>query len=265
MKDLALQVARENPSRPLNALREYVQSDLLWALQKTKLNLKMYFVGGTALRFLHRLPRFSEDLDFSAGRSWKSAGFSGEMRKVERQLRLSGYDVSLHLNDDRTVQKADFRFPGLLGELKLAPRKEQKFQVSIEVDVHPPAGWRGDRTIVNIHRPILIQHYDLRSLFTAKLAALWTRDYAKGRDYYDLFWYLSRWKDLSPEPALLANALAQKKGSLKRIDPKNWKACLRETVEKAKWKIIAADVLPFLERPDDLLVFTKDNLLLLLD
>jgi predicted nucleotidyltransferase component of viral defense system len=264
MKDLALQAARASGGRPLNALREYVQSDLLWILQKTGLSLKLYFVGGTALRFLYRLPRFSEDLDFCAGRAWRAAAFRGEMERLERELRLAGYAVSLHPNEDRTVQKADFRFSGLLQELKLASRNTQKFQVSIEVDIHPPAGWTGERTIVNVHRPLLLQHYDLKSLFTAKLAALWTREYTKGRDYYDLFWYLSRWKTLRPEARLLGNALAQKKGLSSTIGLRNWKKRLRETVERADWRAIEADVRPFLERPDDLLVFTKDNLLLLL-
>jgi predicted nucleotidyltransferase component of viral defense system len=264
MRDIALQVAREAGKQRLNVLREYLQNYILGLVQKTGLYLDLYFVGGTALRFLFRIPRFSERMDFSAGPRWRTAGFAAAMTRIRQELNLAGYDVSLHVNDDRTVQKADLRFPGLLYDLKLVPRREQKLTVSLEVDVHPPRGWRGDRTIVNLYSPVLVQHYDLRSMFTAKIATLLTRDYVKGRDYYDLFWYLSKWKGLEPDPALLKNALAQKAHSREKISRTNWKIVIGKIVRASDWRAIEQDIRPFLERVEDILVFTKDNLLLLL-
>ncbi len=45
-------------------LREYLQVKILDILYQEKMSLKLYFVGGTSLRLLHGLDRFSEDLDF---------------------------------------------------------------------------------------------------------------------------------------------------------------------------------------------------------
>jgi len=265
MKDLAVEAARRAPGQELNILREFIQTEILGALPKTGVQQGLYFVGGTALRFLHRIPRFSEDLDFSAGPGWRTKDFGKAMEVIAAELRLSGNSVALHQREDRIVQKASFRFPTILFELGLSVRREQNLSVSFEVDIHPPEGWAGQRTIVNIHRPVLIQHYDLPSMFTSKIAALLTRDYVKGRDHFDLFWYLSRWKSLTPLPVLLKNALAQKPGRAKTFDPALWKGGLRAAIKSLKWNAVERDVLPFLEHAGDIQVFTRENLLSLLN
>ena len=67
MIDQALALAREqeDPGLALNLLREYLQSLVLRSLHESEAFRALAFVGGTALRFLHGLPRFSQDLDFS--------------------------------------------------------------------------------------------------------------------------------------------------------------------------------------------------------
>jgi predicted nucleotidyltransferase component of viral defense system len=263
MRDIALQTAASS-AHPLHALREYLQNELLGLLAETGAAKSLYFVGGTALRFLYRIPRFSEDLDFCAAPGRRHSSFGAEMEKIGAKLELEGYEVGVHVNDDRIVQRAEFRFSGLLSALRLAARAGQKLSIAVEVDVRPPAGWSGERTIVNIFRPILVQHYDLRSLFTTKIAALLTRPYSKGRDFYDLFWYLSRWSDLSPAQTLLKNALAQKPGAFALFAPEAWRAALESVVATVNWTTIVRDVAPFLERADDIRIFTRENLLRLL-
>ena len=54
-----------DPTRKLNLLREYLQAFVLRSLHESEAFVHLSFVGGTALRFLFNLPRFSEDLDFS--------------------------------------------------------------------------------------------------------------------------------------------------------------------------------------------------------
>jgi len=264
MKDVALQLAREAKFQGLNVLREYLQNYLLWLMQKTGLNLELYFVGGTALRFLHGLPRFSEDLDYSAGRGWKPAGFLAAMKSMQKEIQMAGYDASLYLKEERTVQKASWRFAGLLSELKLSGRKEQKLPVSIEVDTRPPPGWQSEKTVVNVHIPVLIQHYDIASMFAGKMAAILTRDYAKGRDFFDLFWYLTKWKGLEPNIKLLNNALAQKTKGQGLLASGTWKAVLINKVKALDWKAVEQDIRAFLERTEDILTFNKKNLLALL-
>ena len=52
-----------------------------------------------------------------------------------------------------------------------------------------------------------INHFDLPSLFAGKLHAVLCRKYTKGRDFYDLLWYLG--KKIEPNYLLLNNALEQ--------------------------------------------------------
>lgn len=284
MKDIALQVARERPSLGLHALREYIQNYVLWLLQKEGLNTRLFFMGGTALRFLWRIGRFSEDLDFSAGSGWESGQFPSAMRKIESGLAAAGYDVDLYLQEEKTVQRGVFRFAGLLAALGLVGRKEQKLAVALEVDTDPPDGAAGVKTIVNPHIPVLIQHYDLPSLLAGKAAAVLTREYFKGRDYFDLFWFLSKWPELQPNLLMFKNALAQKPkrdgiqpgapGAGRRrgvIDERligekrNWRTMLGWAVREANWKAIETDVRAFIEDPSNLLAFTQENLLRLLE
>jgi len=264
MRDVAVQTAKSAGGQRLHVLREYVQNEILALIQKSGANLKLYFVGGTALRFLYRIPRYSEDLDFSAGPNWNPEEFRDEMEEIRTGLALGGYHLSTTVKEDRIVQKASFRFSQLLHDVGLSPHRNQNLFISFEVDIRPPEGWSGERTIVNIVRPILIQHYDLRSLFTSKIAAIMTRPYPKGRDYYDLFWYISRWKNLSPLPEMLTAAIVQKGKERIEKDLSEWKSALRRIISGADWKTLARDVEPFLERADDVRVFTKDNLLGLL-
>lgn len=283
MKDVALQVARERPSLGVHALREYIQNYLLWLMQRDGLNTRLFFIGGTALRFLWHIGRFSEDLDFSAGPDWRPDEFESAARSIEHGLAAAGYDVYLHVKEEKTVQRAVFRFEGLLAELGLVGHRQQKLSIALEIDTRPPAGATGAKTVVNLHMPVLIQHYDLPSLLAGKAAAMMTRDYVKGRDYFDLFWFLSKWPDLEPNLLMFRNALAQKRdagetgdkagrggrasvaGPERQLDQEaNWRAMLIRVVGEARWTVIETDVRAFIENPDGLLAFTRENLLRLL-
>jgi len=286
MKDIALQVARERPSLGLHALREYIQNYVLWLMQREGLNTRLFFMRGTALRFLWRIGRYSEDLDFSAGPLWEPEEFPGAMRKIESGLTAAGYGVYLHLRKEKTVQRAVFRFAELLAELGLVGRREQKLSIALEIDTKPPGGATGAKTLVNVHIPVLIQHHDLPSLLAGKAAAILTREYIKGRDYFDLFWFLSKWPELEPNPLMFRNALAQERNAVREGTGKgapggsgavdganesrigqemNWRAMLSRAVSEARWNVIETDVRAFIEDPDSLLAFTQENLLRLLE
>jgi predicted nucleotidyltransferase component of viral defense system len=284
MKDVALQVARERPSLGVHALREYIQNYVLWLMQRDGLNTRLFFIGGTALRFLWHIGRVSEGLDFSAGPDWKPDEFKGAARNIERGLAAAGYDVSLHLREEKTVQRAVFRFAELLAELGLVGSKPQELSIALEIDTKPPAGATSSKTVVNLHLPVLIQHYDLPSLLAGKAAAMMTREYVQGRDYFDIFWLLSKWPDLEPNPLMFRNALAQKRdagetgdkagmgrkasgaGRERQFDQEaNWRAMLIQVVSEVRWTVIETDVRAFIENSDSLLAFTQENLLRLLN
>jgi hypothetical protein len=117
---------------------------------------------------------------------------------------------------------------------------------------------------VNKYFPISFLSYDVPSLFSGKVNALLSRKYTKGRDFFDLGWYLSKWKDLSPNLILLTNGLKQTGWQKEIPSEASWKEFLYAIVKDADWKIVRQDVENFLENPSDLNVFTKENVLALL-
>lgn len=261
MKEQALALARDvtDPGQALNRLREYLQALVLRSFHESEAFRPLAFVGDTALRFLYGMPRFSEDLDFSlvaaegyAGRAW--------MEKVKRDLGLAGFTPEVTWNDRKTVHAGWVRLPGILREAGLSAMASEKLAIKVEIDTRPPEGARCERRVVTRHVTFLLQHYDPPSLLAGKLHAAISRKYAKGRDWYDLMWYLSQQPPVAPNLPLLQNALDQTQG-VGRYDAKNWKALVRERIKILDIKTIADDVSPFLERPRDAVLLTRENLL----
>ena len=262
MKDYALELAskRTNFNAKLNIMREYLQAYTLRVLYDGGVFRSTAFLGGTALRFLYDLPRFSEDLDFSVTRKTEYC-FIDIIKKVKEEFVLAGYDISVSYNDKKTVQHAFFKFKGLMYSAGISPLKEQKFSIKIEIDTNPPEGAVLKTYIVNKYFPISFLSYDLGSLFAGKLNALLNRKYTKGRDFFDIGWYLSRWKDLSPNIALLKNGLLQTGWEKEIPSEETWRKSLYSIVEKTDWEKVKQDVENFLENPSDLSVFSKENIL----
>lgn len=265
MKDIALQITGEAKDQKRHTLREYLQNYILFLMQKIGMSISLYFVGGTALRFLYRIRRYSEDMDFSAGKDWISSDLSGFAKKISNHLEKAGYSFTVKLTQVKKVQKIKIGFVGLLHEAGLTHRKEQKLNIHIDIDLNPPGGWTGQKTIVDVHLPVVLQHYDLPSLFAGKLHALLMRSYTKGRDVYDLFWYRTKHRELRPNFLLLNNALGQTRGDFVKISEENWLKISARRIRELDWKSVENDVLPFLEFRDDFSSFTQENLSMLLE
>ncbi len=265
MKEQALALVRgvDDPARGLNLLREYLQALVLRSFHEAEAFRSMAFVGGTALRFLHGLPRFSEDLDFSLeapehyydGKAW--------MARVKRDLALAGFAAEVTWNDRKTVHTGWIRIAGLLHEAGLAGPPNQKLAIKVEIDTRPPAGATSERRIVTRHATFLLRFHDLPSLFAGKLHALLTRPYTKGRDWYDFAWYRSQRPPIEPNVAMLQNALDQTQGAA-TFDAAAWGDTVRKRVVAQDTEAVVRDVEPFLEYPADRALLTRENLLALL-
>lgn len=262
MKDYVLELAasQKNSNAKLNLMREYLQAYVLKILHEEGFFRSNAFIGGTALRFLYGLPRFSEDLDFSLEKK-ENSPFDKILGKVKQELTLAGYDVVISYRGPKNVKMATIKFEKLLYEAGLSPLKGQRFSVKLEIDANPPEGAGLKTQIVNKYFPIAFLSHDLSSLFAGKLIAFLVRKYTKGRDFFDVGWYLSRWKDLSPNITLLQNGLKQ--ASWQGALPTNstWREVVYQVVKRADWKRVREDVKNFLENPNDLNVFTQGNVL----
>jgi hypothetical protein len=211
MKEYLAELVRDSPSpiQARNLTREYVQARLLECLQRAGAMVPLAFHGGTALRFLYAIPRYSEDLDFALEQAPEEYDLRAYLRAIRTQLEAEGYTVELRVNDRRVVHSAFVRLPGLLYELGLSPHRTEVLAVKIEVDTNPPAGAVLATTIVRRYVTLQIQHHDRASLLAGKLHAILQRSYLKGRDIYDLLWYLGDPAWPAPNLVLLNNALRQ--------------------------------------------------------
>ncbi|MBI5149361.1 MAG: nucleotidyl transferase AbiEii/AbiGii toxin family protein [Candidatus Omnitrophica bacterium] len=265
MKDYCLALAARQTSydTKLNTMREYLQANILRALHEQGFFRTTAFVGGTALRFLYNLPRFSEDLDFSLT-SPANYKFVPLVTGIKDELARSGYNVEAKYNDRKSVVNAFFKFKDLMLEAGLSPLKSQNFSVKLEIDTKSPAGGVSKTALVNKFFPVTFLTFDLPSLFAGKIHALLTRPYTRGRDYFDLIWYLSHHKGLEPNFTLLKNALTQTGCKAEFPESHNWREVLLRTLGKADWEAIRNDVKNFLENPKDLDALNKENLRALL-
>lgn len=267
MKDYIKEIVDEKFSLQdnRNRIREYIQKFLLYILYKKKLYKDLVFVGGTALRFLYQIKRFSENLDFSLSYKAKEYDFKNILKTAEKEFIASGYKIEIKYDMSKNVHNAFLKFPGLLFEYGSSPHKDEKISIKIEIDTNPPEGGREEVTLYNSVFMFYILHYDLASLFAGKLHALLCREYSKGRDWYDLLWYLTTFKELEPNFVMLNNAIGQTMRKPFQIDRKNWKDKLRGAIDNFDMKKTKNDVWRFLENPEEIELLSKKSLCELLD
>lgn len=189
-----------------NALHEIFQSIALLGLWRAKFFEHAAFYGGTALRIVYGLDRFSEDLDFSLLEAKAGLDLAKYNSAVVRELSAFGFDVSVEqkqkvkssqiqsafLKANTREQLIQIELPNaLVGSL---PR-DKIIKIKMEVDIDPPVAAETEAKMLIQPIPFSVLTYDLPSLFAGKIHAVLCRSWkaaVKGRDYYDLVWYLSR-------------------------------------------------------------------------
>jgi Nucleotidyl transferase AbiEii toxin, Type IV TA system len=262
MKDYLIEQVRKtsSPMDGRNVAREYLQARILAALQRAGAMIPLAFHGGTALRFLYNHGRYSEDLDFALEGHRQQYDFRGYLQAIRTELTPEGYAIELKVNDRKTVHSAFVRFPGLLNELGLSGQRSEALAVKLEVDTNPPVGAGLATTLVRRFVVLHLQHHDRASLLSGKLHAILQRSFAKGRDIYDLLWYLSDPTWPKPNLVLLNNALAQTNWSREKLTETNWRDLVGERLQRLDWSNIQADVRPFVEPDFDLTMLNLANL-----
>ena len=183
----------------LNYLKEYIQYLVLRLIYNHSVFKKLVFKGGSCLRICYNLPRLSEDLDFDFEKKQFSDGFLFDLEKYLSYEIRSKYFPSLETKIQSTV-RLYLKFP-FLYKLGLAEKSESdKFYVKIEAEntILPHASF-ALTPVSKLGFNFMAYHYDLPTLMTGKIHALlhrlWFRGEKqevdiKGRDYYDLYWFL---------------------------------------------------------------------------
>jgi predicted nucleotidyltransferase component of viral defense system len=240
-----------------NAIREIAQEVILGGLSRVGFFKKAAFQGGTCLRILYGVERFSEDLDFVLKKREPDFRLMAFLEESLRELKMFGFEFSImdkkeaatavqkkFLKDDSLVKLLTFRHfkPG---------RDKKSIRIKIEVDTNPPEGGRFETKYQDFPFVYEMTVQDLPSLFAGKCHALLCRTYVKGRDWYDFVWYVSRHAQINYE--LLSAAIDQQgawQGKGLRAD-KSWLLKeLTDSVARIDWERAKSDVLRFVKPKD---------------
>lgn len=240
----------------INIAREYLQLLILKIIYDHGLFRGMAFGGGTALRIIHKIRRFSEDLDFS---TIDPKHYNGKTlaKTLEGNIKNYGFSANMHFKENRTAHSLLIRFADILFPLKLSPLKNQKIMIKVDIDTNPPLGFQTQLTLINEMTFIFTAtHFDLPSLYATKLHACFYRKYVKGRDFYDLIWYLG--KSIAPNFVVLNNAIEQTEKRNPKIEQGNFKEFLNVNLEKIDFRKARQDVERFLIDKSELRLFDLD-------
>ena len=235
-----------------NVLREYLQARILESLQRAGAMSPLAFQGGTALRFLYGLRRYSEDLDFALEGPRELYDLRGWIKTIVRQFRREDYDAEGSVRDRGNVHTGWIRVRGVLYETGLSPHRDETLGVKVDVDTNPPAGAVTETRLIRRHVALRLHYHDRASLLAGKLHAVMCRPWAKGRDIYDLAWYLSDPTWPPPNLTLLNAALRQTDAVAGPPDAGTWRGVVEERVERLSWGAVVADVRPFLESGEEM-------------
>lgn len=235
------------------AAKEIIQEIALYALWRCGFFDIAAFQGGTSLRILHGLPRFSEDLDFMLKNpdpdfDWNH--YLGALLTCFEDFGLKSEALSKGRMDQR-IKKAVIKDNSISNQLNLSfyqGHADQKFNIKLEIDVLPPAGSAYQYSYLDFPADHEVCHQDLASNFALKIHALLCRPYLKGRDWYDFSWYIKQ--GVKPNLDHLRHALLQYGPWLGEEDlvvNKSWlRTALQEKIDSIDWKAAADDVKRFL-------------------
>lgn len=211
LKQLISKPLPESEQEIIQLLRESLQSLTLLGLWRSNFFEHAAFYGGTALRILYGLDRFSEDLDFSLLKPNNDFTFEKYRDAIIRELEAFGFAVSFEIKEknNRSEIESAFIKTNTLNQLIVieAPAsitsafdKQKTMKVKLEVDTNPPMGFDTEMKYVFSPIQFAVKSFTLPSLFAGKMHAILCRKWktrVKGRDWYDFAWYVGNYPELN--------------------------------------------------------------------
>lgn len=190
-----------------NAIKEIVQEIALLGLWRAKFFEHAAFYGGTALRILHQLDRFSEDLDFSLLKPDPDFDIAVYEKAIQDELISLGFTAHVEKKKKGPQSAIDSAFIklntiqhllliGIPDGIDKRIHPDETMKIRLEVDTNPPPD---DATTTSalllLPYPFSVKTLRLEDLFAGKVHATLCREWkgrVKGRDWYDFVWFVSR-------------------------------------------------------------------------
>jgi predicted nucleotidyltransferase component of viral defense system len=253
-----------NEEEMLAALREIMQEVALAGLARTDFFEKAALYGGTALRIFYGLDRFSEDLDFSLLETNDKFTLEPYFSAIKTEFEALGIAVSIREKEKKqrtSVESAFLKTETIWQELVIENfvkqtgiKSNKTIKIKIEVDRRPPQGFETEEKLLIRPFSFYVNCFTQPCLFAGKLHALLFRKWnkrVKGRDWYDLEWYIRNGIKLDIRHFLFR---ARDTGDWKEnsISKDQIIALLTEKIESVSFSNVKEDVVRFVK--DDSLI-----------
>jgi predicted nucleotidyltransferase component of viral defense system len=256
----------------VRALREIMQEIALLGLWRSKFFENAAFYGGTAMRVLYGLDRFSEDLDFSLMKPMRGFDIAKYLAALQKELEAFGFDVRVEQRNkavESAVQSAFLKADTLnqllvieTGEeiLREVPRG-QVLKIKLEVDTDPPPGFSTETKYLLQPIPFAVRVFVLPDLFAGKMHEILYRTWktrVKGRDWYDLVWYAAN------HPQLHLSHLEQRMRqsghwkNKKALSVESFHKLMHDAIENLPVDQARREVEPFVRNPESLEIWSRD-------
>lgn len=246
------ELAPANAVEQENAIQEIMQAFVLASLARAGFFSVAAFQGGTCLRMLYGMSRFSEDLDFLLRRANRRFRWDSYLNAVREDCALQGivFEIQDRTRVGAAVQAAFLKTDSIGKVLQLdlpfSRQASRKVRIKLEIDTNPPAGSACETRYLMFPLLSAITTQTLECGFATKSHALLCRPYAKGRDWYDFVWYVGRRTLLNYR--LLGNALRQIgpwAGRRVEVDRRWYIEAMRARIAEIDWRSARADVARF--------------------
>jgi len=194
-----------NKAAYLSKLKEAIQSLALLGLWRANFFDHAAFYGGTCLRILYGLNRFSEDLDFSLLKPQADFDLTRYLQAIENEMKSFG--LSMTACQKQKVNNSPIISAFIKGQTYLqflnieVPKhitqhmyKNECITIKFEIDIDPPGDFQTEIRPLYHPIPFFVRSYQQPDLFAGKMHALLCRTWKtrmKGRDWFDFIWYVS--------------------------------------------------------------------------
>ncbi|AZI19908.1 nucleotidyl transferase AbiEii/AbiGii toxin family protein [Chryseobacterium taklimakanense] len=252
------------------ALREIMQQITLAGLYRGGFFEKAAFYGGTALRIFYGLNRFSEDLDFSLLQNDENFHLNNYLKAIEDEFTAQGMSVSIKTkvkSVQSNIESAFLKSETLWSELVLETVLPQfglketiGLKIKIEVDTKPPLGFETEEKLLLKPFSFYVKCFVLEDLFAGKMHALLFRKWGnnvKGRDWYDMEWYIRRGTSLNLEHFLFRS---KDNGDWQKetMTEQEFRKLLYDRIETVNLETAKNDAKRFISDPKTLDIWSKD-------
>ncbi len=234
-------------------LGELMQQYILASLSRAGFFSKAGFHGGTCLRILYGLNRFSEDLDFLLKFPDPLFKWQPYLQRIQTDFRNDGLIFEIQDKSDlktrvkKVFLKTDSIGKILLIDLPYSRDVRKIIKIKLEIDTNPPPGSAFETRYITFPVAAAITSQTLNSGFSLKSHALLCRGYSKGRDWYDFLWYIS--KKRIPDLKLLTNAINQLgpwANQNIQVDVDWYYEVMKSKINEIDWELVKNDVRRFI-------------------